>query len=188
MITKEDFRSRLKKFGLEANQAIKAEQADALWERFKHYDPAIIYQALEAMTYDDTRLSLKSLREAVKSKILRKDPKPDPVINIDIWPETQKQRMRALTEAIGQGSAAVGQLKEDQIKGEGIWDLTAEKARDRYDCHENCDQGSVLYQCKDGSSYAGSCAICKRGPGKPAPLINPDNVQIIKWGCDRPPF
>jgi hypothetical protein len=140
------------------------------------------------MIHDDVKLTFGALKTAIKSKVRQKDPKPEPTINIDVWPEIQKLRMKALVEAIGKGSAAMEQLKTDQAEGKGIWDFTVEKARERYDCHENCDQGTVFYSGKDGYAYAGSCAICKRGPGKPAPLINPDNLQIIKWGCDRPPF
>lgn len=182
MISKDDFRARLKKFGLETSQNIKSEQADALWERFKHYDQAPVWQAIEAMTYDGIRLELKTLREAIKARVSKKENSQPTEINIETWPAEQRLRIKALSEAIQKGPEAIKKLKEAQDKGEGIWDFSNEKLADRYDCHENCDKGTVFYQDKDGNSYAGTCAICKKGPGKPSPLINPDNLQIIKQG------
>ena len=185
MIGYKTFTEKVKLFSNLTAQRTSPEMITALYERFKYSDQGIVLQAIESMIHDDAKMSFAALKSRVKAKINADKEKSPPGINLESWPDIQRQRMKALTEAVGQGIAAVHTLQAAQASGEGIWAFTAEKQADRYDCHENCDKGIVFYQDKDGNSYAGTCAICKKGPGKPSPLINPDNLQIIKQGHQR---
>ena len=182
MINQKVFTDKLKLFASLTAQRISPEMISAFYERFKYSNEGIVLQAIEAMIHDDVKMSFAALKSRIRDKINAQKEKPPVEINLESWPDIQRQRMKVLTEAVGQGIAAVKVLQAAQASGEGIWAFTAEKLADRYDCHENCDKGTVFYQDKDGNSYAGTCAICKKGPGKPSPLINPDNLQIIKQG------
>lgn len=185
MIDKQLFADKMKLFSSLTAQRVSPEMISAFYERFKYSDEQIVLSSIEAMIHDDDKLTFGKLKEKVKHKVLAsKEKHENEQINVENWPEIQRQRMKALTEAIQSGSEAVRTLKEYQDKGEGIWSFKNDEIDAKYACHANCDAGWIFYE-RDGYSYAGCCAICKRGPGKPAHLINPDNYQIIKQGYLR---